>query len=212
MVKKKASVVAKPPAIPQGNFTWLRDLVALSLNETSFLPKAAEALAYDWLMTRSDLTEKFVKPAILHLIRQEMSRIIDNQGLRPLSKFTPGSSNSVPDLDETTDDAPLDSPLPSLSPVAQARQAAYWEATRHDQETLLDEELLDGTRIGDATRAQLLANANTSLAHAKTLMMRRAYYALIAQALPDDQKRVREHLDADELYRLREQATAQALR
>lgn len=227
------------PAIPQGNFSKFRDLVTQAMTETSFLPKAAEVLVRDWLLTRADLTVKFVYPLIRAAFQREVQALYQSNGTprkaaRPSPTVEEATAPATEDMADLAPDAGEQSAAFSpddledivgvtwedvpefvngvlgkmedgeaheiteerpLSPQARARQEILWNPAWRAMALAMDEPLLDGTRLGDATRPQLLANAR----HAG---VRQMYYELIANCLPDEDKHVADHLTEEDLHNL----------
>lgn len=229
-----------PAAFPPGHFAKFRDLVVLAMNESSFVEKAAEALLIDWVLARRDLTTKFVHPLIRIAFKKVVEELYQNgTPPRKRSRPQPTTADAVPDDtgDESAvavedlepgdgvtveDFADLDvdewepivpaqedalgqevAEARPLSPRTAARQEIFWNPAWRALVGVMDEPLLDGTRLGDATRARLRTNAQ----HAG---LRQSYYVLVAESLPDDEKRVQDHLTEEDLQHLRALAQTQA--
>lgn len=197
--KKTPVVIATVPT-----FTSFHHLVVTAMEQAQQQPHAATELAIEWLLARPELIDQFVKPILRHACNDEVRKM--QSGTRR-AIFARHRQNGHP-IEKTVE---ADEGLETDSPTAAARRRGIITSTLQDRQRLSRIPLMDGTFVGNATRPLLLENANGYFAQAKSMMITRNWFKLLAQGLPDDTKRALEHFGEDGLSRLFDQAKAKAV-
>lgn len=97
-----------------------------------------------------------------------------------------------------------------LSTISSTTARGILAAIVHDTEALLNFPLPDGSKLRQATRPLLLNVVNTYGKQAQTMMVRRQWFLLMAQQMPDDLKRIEDVMDEVALQQYYEQAKGHA--